>query len=186
MSISGISQLLLTQFWWNFKGSFLGTSRTDSNYQVDICPGNICPGDICPYQEYLSCYWPDVDQTLKVGSRNHLQQMPTVMVLFIYSTFVLVTLVPFRNISAVTNSDLIKLLRKITKKYFDVLFLEPDHFTQNFCTHNLLDSKLDLSFFKPKYLEQNFLGPTFYFTQIFSDPTPILTWIAFWSKSFLA
>ena len=30
-----------------------------------ICPGDICPGDICPYQEYLSCYWPDFDQTLK-------------------------------------------------------------------------------------------------------------------------
>ena len=26
-----ISQLLLTWLWWNFKGSFLGTSRTNSN-----------------------------------------------------------------------------------------------------------------------------------------------------------
>ena len=38
--------------------------------KFDICPGKICPGDICPYQEYLSCYWPDVDQTLKVGFWN--------------------------------------------------------------------------------------------------------------------
>ena len=50
-SMSAISQLLLTRFWWNFKCSFLWASRTDSNYQVDICPGNICPGDICPYQD---------------------------------------------------------------------------------------------------------------------------------------
>ena len=41
LSMSGISQLLLTLFWWKFKGSFLGTSRSDSNYQVDICQGNI-------------------------------------------------------------------------------------------------------------------------------------------------
>ena len=60
-SMSAISQLLLTRFWWNFNGRFLGRSRTDSNYQVDICPGNICPDNICPYQEYLSCYWPDFD-----------------------------------------------------------------------------------------------------------------------------
>jgi len=40
----------------SFKGSFLATSRTDSDSHGDICPSNICPGDICPYQEYLSCY----------------------------------------------------------------------------------------------------------------------------------
>ena len=69
-SMSVISQLLLTWFWRNFTGSFLGAYRTDSNYQVDICLCNICPGNICPYQEYLSCYWPDVNQTLKVGFWN--------------------------------------------------------------------------------------------------------------------
>ena len=58
-----ISQLLLAQFWSNFKGRFLGPSWTDSNCHVDICPGNIWLGDICPYQEYLSCYWPNSDQT---------------------------------------------------------------------------------------------------------------------------
>ena len=36
-----------------------------NQFQGDICPGNICPGDICPYQEYLSCKWPDFDETLK-------------------------------------------------------------------------------------------------------------------------
>ena len=46
LSISGISQFLLTWFWWNFKGIFIGTSKTDSNCHGDICPGNICPGSI--------------------------------------------------------------------------------------------------------------------------------------------
>ena len=72
-SMSVISQLLLTRFWWNFKGRFLGTSRTDHNCQGDICPRNICPRDIWPYQEYLSCYLPDFYETLKVGSWEHLQ-----------------------------------------------------------------------------------------------------------------
>ena len=79
-SMSAISQLLLTRFWWNFKGRFLWTCRTDSNCQGDICPHNICPCDICPYQEYLSSYWPDFDETLKVGSWEHLEQIPTVTV----------------------------------------------------------------------------------------------------------
>ena len=47
-SMSAISQLLLTRFWWNFKRRLLVTSRTDSNCHSDICLGNICPGDICP------------------------------------------------------------------------------------------------------------------------------------------
>ena len=68
LSISGISQLLHTRFWWNLRGSILESSRTDSYYQVDIFPGNISPGDICPYQEYLSYYWLNFDQTLKIDS----------------------------------------------------------------------------------------------------------------------
>ena len=58
-SMSAISQLLLTAFWWNFKG------------HGDICQNNICPDNICPYQKYFSCYSPIVDQTLKIGSFNH-------------------------------------------------------------------------------------------------------------------
>ena len=103
MSISAISQLILTRFWWNFKGRFLGTSTTDHNCHRDICPGNICLGDICPYQEYLNCYWPDFDETLKVGSCEHLEQIPTVRVIFVHATFVLATFVYIRNISAATD-----------------------------------------------------------------------------------
>ena len=75
LPISGIFQLLLTWFSWNFKGSFLKPYLTDADYQVDICPCNICQGDICPYQEYLSCYSPDFDETLNVGSWEHLEQI---------------------------------------------------------------------------------------------------------------
>ena len=103
-----ISQLILTRSWWNFKWRFLGTSRTDSNCQGDICPDNICPGDICPYQEYLSCYWPDFDDTLKKSSWEHVEQIPTVMVTFVQATFVLVTFAHIRNISPVTDPILTK------------------------------------------------------------------------------
>ena len=51
-SMSVISQLLLNQFWQNFKRRFLGPSWTDS-----ICHEDIRPGNICPYQEYLSRYF---------------------------------------------------------------------------------------------------------------------------------
>ena len=109
LSISGISQLLLSQFWSNFKCSFLGNFITDSNYQVDICPGNICPGDICPYQQYLSYYWPILDQTLNKGSWDHIQQITTVTTTFVQATFVLGTFVHISNISAVTGPIWIKL-----------------------------------------------------------------------------
>ena len=99
LSISGIYQLLLTRFSWNFKGSFLGASRTDSNYQVDIFPCNICPGDICPDQEYLSCYWPYFHDTLNVVSWKHLEQILTIKLTFAQATFVLATFVHIRNIS---------------------------------------------------------------------------------------
>ena len=94
-----ISQLLLTRFWWNFKGRFLWIFRTYSNCQGDICPCNICPRDICPYQEYLSCYWPDFDETLKEGSWEHLEQIPTATVTFVHATFVHIM-----NIPAVTDN----------------------------------------------------------------------------------
>ena len=111
LSISAISQLLLARFWPNFKGRFLGPFWTYPNCHNDICPGNISPCDICPYQEYLSCYWPDFDQTLKVDSWDHLELIPTVMATFVQVNFFLVTFVHIRNISAVTDLILTKLLK---------------------------------------------------------------------------
>ena len=75
----------------------------------DICPGNICPGDICPYQQYLSCYWPDLDQTLNKGFWEQIQQITTVPMTFVQATFVLGTFVHISNISAVTGPIWIKL-----------------------------------------------------------------------------
>ena len=57
-------------------------------------------------QLYLSCYSPDFDETLKVGSCEHLEQIPTVRVTFVHATFVHI-----RNNSAVTDLILMKLSR---------------------------------------------------------------------------
>ena len=108
-SISAISQLLLTRFWWNFKGSFLGLFRKDLNYLVNFCPGKICPGDICPYKEYLRCYWPDFDETLNVPSWEHPEQISTIKMTFFQATFDLGTFVHIRDVSAFTNSIFTKL-----------------------------------------------------------------------------
>ena len=58
---------------------------------------------------YLSSYWPDFDQTLKVGSWDPLEQIPTVMMTFVQATFVLATFVHISNISAVDDPILTKL-----------------------------------------------------------------------------
>ena len=60
-------------------------------------------------QQYLSCYGPDFDKTLKEGSWEHLKQNLTFTVTFVQATFVLETFVHIRNISAVTDPILIKL-----------------------------------------------------------------------------
>ena len=101
--MSAISQLLLTRFWWNFKGRFLGAYRTDSDCHGNICPDNICPGDIWPFKEYHGCYWPNFDETLKVASMEHLEKISTVTVTSVQETFVLATFVHIRNISVVTD-----------------------------------------------------------------------------------
>ena len=49
--IYGLSQLLLTWFWPNFKGRFLGQSLTDANCCGDICPGNNFFGNICHFRK---------------------------------------------------------------------------------------------------------------------------------------
>ena len=109
-NISSVTDSILTKF----TGRLLWYSLTDANCHGDICPGNICPDKIGPCQDYLSCYWPDFDKTLKVASWEHLEQISTVTVTFvqarfIHTTFVLVTFVHIRNISAVTDTIWTKL-----------------------------------------------------------------------------
>ena len=60
-------------------------------------------------QEYLSCHWPNFDETLSVGSWEHLEPIPTVTVTFVQATFVLAIFVHISNISAVTGPIWIKL-----------------------------------------------------------------------------
>ena len=55
-------------------------------------------------QEYLSCYWPNFDQTSKVDCWDHLEMIPTVMAPFVQAIFVHI-----RNISAVIDPILAKL-----------------------------------------------------------------------------
>ena len=57
---------------------------------------------------YLSCYWPDFNQTVMVGSWDPLEQIPTVILTFVQATVVLATIVHIRNTSAVTSSTLTK------------------------------------------------------------------------------
>ena len=51
---------------------------------------------------------PDFDETLKIASWEHLEQIPTGTLTFVQATFVLVTFVLIRNISAVTDPILTK------------------------------------------------------------------------------
>ena len=88
-NISAVTDLLS-----NFKPRFLGLSRTDFNRRSIICP----------YQEYLSCYLPNFEKTLKVGSWDYLEQIPSVTVTFVQATFVHI-----RNISAVNDLILMQL-----------------------------------------------------------------------------
>ena len=72
-SMSAISQLLLARFWPNFKGRFLGHSRTDSNCYSDICARNIYPGNICLYKEYLYYYWPYFNEKSHVRGKANVK-----------------------------------------------------------------------------------------------------------------
>ena len=59
-------------------------------------------------QQYLSCYWPDLDETLNIGSWKHIQQITTVTTTFVQATFVLGTFVHISNISAFTDQVMTK------------------------------------------------------------------------------
>ena len=64
-----------------------------------------------PQKLNVSCYRPDFDETLKVGSCEHLEQIPTVRGTFVHAGIFHATIVHIRNISAVTDPILMKLYR---------------------------------------------------------------------------
>ena len=60
-------------------------------------------------QQYLSCYYPDIDETLKIDSWEHLEKITTVMMTSVQAAFVLATFVHIKSISALTDPILMKL-----------------------------------------------------------------------------
>ena len=54
-------------------------------------------------QQYLSGYRPNFDETLNLGSWEHLEHIPAIMGTFVQATFAQVTFVHIRNISTVTD-----------------------------------------------------------------------------------
>ena len=156
--MAAISQVLLTRVWWNFNGSFLRTFRTDSIYQVDSCPLNICSGVICTYQEYLSCYWLNFDQTLKVSSWDHLWQMPTVKVTFVQVKYILATFVhdskPKFDQTLKVGSTIFFTFLEL--KFFGSIFLPKFFWIQYFLASIFLDIDfLDQKIFFPNFFLQN-------------------------------
>ena len=169
-----------------------GPPWTHFNHNGDICLGNICPGDVCPYPEFLSCYWPNFDQTLNVGSWEHLLQMPSVMDTFVQATFVLATFVHERNILAIPDPILTKLLGpNFLGAFFLFTFtlLDPNFFGPKkslepkfFWTQNLLGWKfhwtqtfLDLNCWDQIFLDRKFYGPKIFWTQNVLDPKFFVT-----------
>ena len=134
LSISAISQLLLVRFWPNFKCRFLGPLWTYSNCHNDICPGNICPCNICPYKEYLSCYWPNNDQTLKAGSWDHLKHIPTVTEKK--------NVLPKKNCNKILFWQKQIVAKKISQtKFFLPKYILPKYFAKIFFFFNLIIKK---------------------------------------------
>ena len=110
--------------------------------------------------QYLSCYWPDFDQTLKVGSWDHLSQMPTVTVTFVQVTFFLETFVQATFVPATFVPSTIVHLRCYWPNFdqtFWPMFLQALIF-------------MDPKFSRPTIVwRQNFLDPIFFLFRISLD-----------------
>ena len=134
------------------------------------------PGTQC--RQYLSCYWSDFDQTLKVSSWDHLWQIPAVTMTFVLATFVYI-----RNITAVTDPIWQHFLNPIfCRPWTRILFGPKICLTQTFFnleiywTQNLVDHKYwepifyDLYFFALDFLDPHFfVSKTFWTFKIFVD-----------------
>ena len=62
LSIPELSQQLLTQFWLNFRGRFLGSSFTDANLHSDIRPSTFVLATSV-HIRIISAVWSHFDQT---------------------------------------------------------------------------------------------------------------------------
>ena len=82
------------------------TQRLGFTQKMTLQPPPPPPTTQTQSQQYLSCYWPDYDETLMVGSWEHLEQTLTVTGTFVQVTFIhikKISAVTFRNISSVDD-----------------------------------------------------------------------------------
>ena len=93
--------------WWQLLVHTLGVGWLTPPPNTSLDPPLTTTETQC--QQYLSCYWPNFYETLKVGSWEHLEQIPTGTGTFVQAKFVLATFVHIRNISAVSDPILMKL-----------------------------------------------------------------------------
>ena len=106
-------------------------------------------------QQYLSCYWPDFDETLKVGSWEHLEQFATVTVTFVQSTFVLAAFVHIR-----ISGYCPMLIKLFGPSYLGALFFLDYFFSSpNFLWPKYILDKICCTLFIARFFHQNLLYP---------------------------
>ena len=160
LSISGISQLLLPRFWPNFKSRFLGPSWTVPTVMVTCVQATFVLATFVHNQEYLSCYWPNFDQTSKVDCWDHLEMIPTIMATFVEATFVLATFVHIRKISAFAAW--------FWPNFKSRFQLSWQHLSRQYLPISGISQLLSTQFW-PNFLGLNFFGPQFSWTQQFLE-----------------
>ena len=102
LSISGISQLLLTDVDQTLMVDFWNIFLTDVNNYGDICPVSIVLATFVHIRNISAVTDRIFNQTLMLGSLDHLKQMETITISFIKATCVLATFMDISNISGVT------------------------------------------------------------------------------------
>ena len=158
----GISQLLLIQFWPNFKGWFLGPSITDANCHGTICSGHICPSDICLYRHNLSCYWPNFDQTFGTHQKFLDPRFFFAQKFFRPKFFLTQNL--FSDLKSLLNPTSFGDQHFLGPKYFGFIF-----FTQYcFWTQNFFSDTNEIFWILNFLLNPNFLGQIFLDTKFFN------------------
>ena len=162
LSIKPISKLLLTQFWPNFKVSFLGPSLADVKCHGEICSGIIWLGDICPYQQNLRCYWTNFDQTFPAQK-------------IFWTQF-------FSRPKINLDPNFFKSKIILDQNFFAPNFIEPNIFS----TKRFLNLKFDgpkkiwtEMFLDQKIFSSKFFWPTFFLTKILLTKNGFLTKISY-------
>ena len=160
LSILGISQLLLTRFWPNFKCMLLKISLTNINCHCDICQGSICLGNNCPYQDYFIYYWSNLDQTFWAQFFGCLS--------FLGPKFCLTTL--FHPKLFWTHNFFGPKIYLDPKIFWTQIFFKPKivfdptfFLTQNFF---LTQHFFDINFLYTNFFNQTFFGPKIFWNKI--------------------